>query len=149
MIEEDKSSREHEELKLLYSSCVSEIISFKQQQWHVTNYALLLYVAVFSMSKFLKLDQSLQIIILSFVAFVVLVASWFVIGMLSNSIQKRRNRLIQCRKEFSKKFILAWGGGRPLDEIQDKIEDKPSLRWFFVGILALGFSAVLLLLHLQ
>ena len=28
-------------LDVLYSTCVQEIMSFKSQQWHATNYALL------------------------------------------------------------------------------------------------------------
>jgi len=149
MTDENVSPREHEELKLLYSSCVSEIISFKQQQWKVTNYALLLYVAIISISKLLMFDQSLELIFLSIAALVVLIAAWFVIGKLSSSIQERRKRQIQSRKKFSDVFMFAWGGGRPLDEIEDKIENKPTLLWFFVGILIIGFSTVLLLLHSQ
>lgn len=40
-----------EDFRLLYSSCVTELIAFKSQQWSVTNYSVLLYAAIGSVSK--------------------------------------------------------------------------------------------------
>jgi hypothetical protein len=42
----------NDELRLLYTSCVSEIADFKRQQWNVANYGLLSYAAIASLPKF-------------------------------------------------------------------------------------------------
>ena len=56
--EESKEKQVNDELRLLYTSCVSEIAGFKQQQWQVTNYGLLLFAAVASIPKVVtKLTQ--------------------------------------------------------------------------------------------
>ena len=41
----DLNERDREELRLLYNVSASDIASFKQQQWSVTNHALALHAA--------------------------------------------------------------------------------------------------------
>lgn len=147
MPEPEENPNAFEELRLLYASSVSEIISFKQQQWHVTNYALLLDAAIVSIAKLLHEDPAIELIFLSIGAAAVLAAAWFVLSKLSNSIQEKRNRQIQVRKKFSDSFKVAWAGGRPVESVPDTLAEKPTLLWFFISVVLTGFLAVLLLLH--
>lgn len=133
--------KRNDELHLLYTSCVSEIASFKQQQWHVTNYGLLLYAVIASMPKVVatKLTE-LELFLLCIGAFSVLASGWFLVGMLSSSIQERRGRQTEVRKLFTEEFRQAWRVGRSKGEVHDSPEEKPSLLWFFRTVFVVGFG---------
>lgn len=137
----DYEKKKNDELHLLYTSCVSEIASFKQQQWHVTNYGLLLYAAIASMPKVVatKLTE-LELFLFYIGTFTVLAAGWFLVGMLSSSIQERRGRQTEVRKQFTKEFKHAWRVGRPESEVPDSPQEKPSLLWFFRSVFVVGFG---------
>ena len=139
--------KKHEdELRILYTSCVTEIASFKQQQWQTTNYAILLYVAIAGMPRILGSVNQIEYFILVVAALAVLSAGWFVLGMLADSIQIRRSRQTEVRKQFTAEFMHAWRYGKSESEIPDSPEEKPNLLWLFRSILMLGFTATCWLL---
>ncbi|MBI3898278.1 MAG: hypothetical protein HY308_08270 [Gammaproteobacteria bacterium] len=144
--ENQKHKSEMEELRLLYQVTVSDIVTFKQQQWHITNYALLLYVATVSIPKFFSHDDSrlnrTEYFCLFLAAFIVLASGWFLLGMFSSSLRQRQCRLTEIRREFSELFRKCWRGGKPESQVPDTPHDKPSLLWFFRIVLAVGFIAV-------
>jgi len=140
--DKDYEKKRNDELRLLYTSCVSEIASFKQQQWHVTNYGLLLYAAIASMPKLVgaKLTE-LELFLLYGGAFAILAAGWFLVGMLFTSIQERRGRQTEVRKLFTPEFMHAWRVGQPESEVPDLPREKPSLLWLFRAVFIVGFAA--------
>lgn len=142
-LEESKEQKVNEELRLLYTSCVSEIAGFKQQQWQVTNYGLLLFAAVASIPKVIPKLTQLEFFLLYSAAFVVLSAGWYVLGLFSESIQERRGRLTEIRrKHFTNEFKAAWRCGKTEAEVPDAPAKKIDLLWFFRAVFLIGFGAV-------
>lgn len=138
--------QKYDELRLLYSACVSEIDSFKKQQWHVTNYGLLLYAAIVSIPKLLGTPNQVEYFVLFGAAFGVVASGWYLVGVLAESIQVRRKRLTETRKQFTSEFMNAWRYGKTEAEVPDKPEGKLKLLWFFRAVLLVGFGAACWLL---
>lgn len=139
-------NKQADELRMLYTVCVTEIASFKQQQWRITNYALLLYVAIAGMQRILVSFNLIEYIVLFVAAFVVLSVGWIVLGLLTESIQIRRRRLTEVRKQFTVEFMDAWREGKSESNAPDIPEEKPDLLMLFRSILILGFAATCWLL---
>jgi hypothetical protein len=135
----DNAKKIDDELSLLYSSCVSEIISFKSQQWHTTNYGILLYVAVISISKLMRPTGCVEWILLYALPVIILVAGLYMIHTLFDSIHTRRKRLTEIRKHASDNFMVAWGCGKPREQVVDDPDQKLKLSWFLYSIFVLGF----------
>lgn len=114
-----------EQLRLLYSSCVTEIAGFKQQQWNTTNYAILVYAAIVSIAKTMNTLSNVEWFVLFAATAAVLGSAAFIVNMLADSIHTRRTRLSEVRKHFADEFMIAWGGGKPLKEIVDKVQKGP------------------------
>jgi len=142
----EKEKTKNEELRLLYSACVSEIDSFKKQQWLATNYGLLLYAAIVSISKLLDTLNQIEYFALFAAAFGVAACGWYLVGVLADSIQVRRKRLIETRKQFTKEFMNAWRYGKTETEVPDTLEAKLILLWFFRSVFSVSFGAVCWLL---
>jgi hypothetical protein len=134
-----------DELRLLYSTAVAEIAGFKQQQWHVTNYGLLLYAGISSAPKLLGGSIGLlEQVILSTAALAVLIAGWILIGMFDESIRVRRERLTHIRSNyFSEEFRESWRAGKSKESMPDLPTEKVSLLPLFRGVFAVGFAASL------
>jgi len=147
MAEQNANEKQkYDELRLLYSACVSEIDSFKKQQWKTTNYGLLLYVAILSIPKLLGKLNQVEYFVLVATAFSVAVSGWYLVGVLAESIQVRRKRLIEIRKKFTEEFMNAWRYGKTEADVPDKLEVKLKLLWFFCSVFLIGFGAVCWLL---
>ena len=114
------TDREHEELRLLYSTSVGEISFFKQQQWTVTNYAVAIYVGLVVIAKQLiaKPPDTWKVFVLTATAVAVAIAGIGVIRLLQSSIEVRRNRLCMIRSRFSEAFRAAWTQQKEKDDIQ-------------------------------
>lgn len=142
----ENEKQKNDELRLLYSACVSEIDSFKKQQWQVTNYGLLLYAAIVSIPKLLGTLNQVEYFVLFGAAFSVVASGWYLVGVLADSIQVRRKRLTETRKHFTKEFMNAWRYGKTEAEVPDNPEEKLQLLWFFRAVLLVGFGAACWLL---
>jgi len=95
----DQLSRE---LQTLYTSCVTDLANFKQQQWKITNYAMLAFGAIVSIE---KTTDSINIFERSFLvalSFVVPTVAITIICQLTAAIKVRRDRLSEVRKKFTK-----------------------------------------------
>jgi hypothetical protein len=136
-----------DELQILYTSCVTEIASFKQQQWQVTNYAILLYAAITGIPRILDRLSQIEYFALFAAALVVLSAGWRVLQMLADSISIRRSRQTEIRKMLTADFMRAWRCGRSETEVPDTPMEKPNLLWLFGSILLIGFVATCWLLY--
>lgn len=137
---QDYSKTMGDELRLLYTSCVSEIASFKQQQWNTTNYGLVSYAGIVSLTKIVATRLVVwELTALYMLTGAVLLAGIYFVCMLDKSIQLRRGRLSAVRGYFAKEFRDAWLAGRPE-------ERKQSLLWFFLAVFAVGFVVTVRLL---
>ena len=144
--QQSNEEQKNDELRFLYTACVSEIDSFKKQQWQITNYGLLLYAAIVSIPKLLGTLNQVEYFVLFAVAFSVVASGWYLVGVLADAIQVRRKRLIETRKQFTKEFMNAWRYGKTEAEVPDKLEAKLQLLWFFRSVFLVGFGAVCWLL---
>lgn len=135
----------NDEIRMLYTSAVSEIAGFKQQQWHITNYGALLYVGLVSISRlFAYSATSRDKYLLSAIAFMVCIAGWVLVRMFKKSIHIRRERLTYMRKHLlSESFRAAWRAGKTSNEMPDLPEEKVQLEIFFRLLFAAGFAATL------
>ena len=149
MNDEDQVRTLPEQLQLLYPSCVTEIAGFKQQQWKTTNYAILVYAVIVSIATTTNQLSEVECFLLFAAATAVLGSASFIIKMLADSIHTRRTRLTEVRKHFADEFMVAWGCGKPIEEIVDDPNKKSRLDWFFYSVLALGFAATVWLVARQ
>ena len=137
-----------DELRLLYSTAVGEIAGFKQQQWQIANYGLLIYAAIASMPRLFSSPAStIERAVLSVGAAAVCIAGWKLVTMFNESIHYRRERLTYMRKhELTETFRQAWRAGKTSEEMPDLPEEKVQLGPFFRGVFIVGFIATVWLL---
>jgi hypothetical protein len=138
-----------DEVRLLYSSCVAEIAGFKQQQWNVTNYVLLVDAAMVAASRVLgdKCTPCLDTAVLLLLAVVGTLAGAWIIRNLSDAIRTRRERLTHIRlRRFTEGFRSSWRAGHTADERPDNPDEKIDLRAFFWVIQSAGLAMTMLLL---
>jgi hypothetical protein len=99
------TDRDHEELLLLYSSCVSELSAFKQQQWSVTNYTLLVNAALVAVGQIVgDALRAGERFMLLFLALLSLGLGLRVLCLLQHSIVARRERQTKVRAFFGVPF---------------------------------------------
>ena len=140
MSKTDEENRKFEELRLLYSVTVSDIAGFKQQQWRITNYGLLLYVAIASIPKLLDELSQAEFVFLWLISLVVMITGWVLIGMFHDSLKTRWERLTEIRtNSFAEEFRNAWRGGKAKEVFPDNPTNKICLSWFFRAIFLIGF----------
>ena len=92
----------NEYVRTAYQTALEDIRFFKRQQWVVTNYAILLFGAVFVFSATVKLDLLFPIPVL------IGAASIFLIYLLEASLEDVRKRLVETRKQIPKELESAF-----------------------------------------
>jgi hypothetical protein len=99
------TEHDHEELLLLYSSSVSELAAFKQQQWSVTNYTLVVNAALVAAGQIIGdcVRTSERFLLLSLVV-ISAALGLRVLYLLQCSIRARRDRLTKTREFFGSPF---------------------------------------------
>jgi hypothetical protein len=141
-----KDAAFHAEVLALHGVAVGDIAFFKSQQWHVTNYALLLYGAVVALSRLLGSPSPLEFLVLGLLAAATFVVGCVVILQLEASIKKGRDRLSALRVHMSDVAMEAWAAGEERVESYREGKDKSTLRWLFHSVLAIGFGVDMWLL---
>ena len=141
MSEDNDKSRKYEELRLLYSVTVTDIAGFKQQQWKVTNYGLLLYAAIASIPTLLQHEFSqAEYIFLWLTSLAVLITGCVLVWMFHASLKARWERLTEIRKKhFTEEFRSAWRGGKSEEAVPDDPTNRISLILFFQSVFVVGF----------
>jgi len=135
-----------EELRLLYQVTVSDLASYKRQQWQVTNYGLLLYAAIISIQKLLGNIFPWEVFALIIAAIAICASSSLILIKLDKSIKGLRRGLTELRRHFTNEFRIAWEAGRPELNSSDDPDRKLDYTWFFCLILIIGLTAVIWLL---
>lgn len=134
-----------DELRLLYSTAVTEISGFKQQQWRIANYGLLLYAAIASVTRLpsFEVTKSEQVG-LSVFALAVCVTGILLTHMFTQSIIVRRERLTFMRtSRLTEQFREAWRAGKSVEEMPDFPEERVQLKIFFQVLFMLGLVGAL------
>ena len=135
----DKAEDVHSELLMLYTNSINEINNFKQQQWHVTNYAMLVYAGLFSLSRVVATHPSTKLVLVGLILVTCFMACQWIYS-LDTSIHARRARLDHIRiRHFTQAFRNARDAGPSV-----KLEQC----WFFILTLALGAGVAALFLFL-
>lgn len=133
------TDHEHAELLSVYQSAIADITFFKSQQFTLTNYGILIYVAIVGVAGILKEGsrlESAETIVLLITALVVLLIGILVLGSLETALQKGRGRLERCVDHFSERIKTC------VFQTTVRAEDKPSLVNLFRAVFVLGFLAV-------
>ena len=138
---EDDNKRKYEELRLLYSVTITDIANFKQQQWQVTNYGLLLYAAIASIPSLLQQKLSLaEYVFLWLISLTVTITGCVLVWMFHASLKARWERLTEIRKKhFTEEFRSAWRGGKSEETVPDDPTNRISLIFFFQAVFLVGF----------
>lgn len=140
MSESDDNNRKYEELRLLYSVTVADIAGFKQQQWKITNYGLLLYAAIAAVPKLLDTLTPIELGLLWLTSFAVMIVGCMLVGTFHASLKARWGRLTEIRSEhFTKEFRSAWRGGKSEETVPDDPTNRISLLWLFQVVFVMGF----------
>jgi hypothetical protein len=85
-----------ERVSALYHDAVDSLRFYKQQQWNVTNYCLLVYAAVF----FLRSQEFLKTCTLLVIVTVAWISSWAVLSQLECSIVWVRDRVDMLHSRY-------------------------------------------------
>jgi len=128
-----------EEIRMLYGLVVTDIASSRGQMFGLTNYVLLLQVAIMWLHDTIpskaKLSSyhtgSLNMLLAVASAATAVLAILFIIKQ-QVFIGRSRKRLVNCRKHFSKVFADAFGGDR----------DARYTRWWYDGWIPFSLIAV-------
>ena len=132
--------KEQNEFLTLYQVSAQEIASFKEQQWKVTNYGLLLYAAIIGIPKLLPGPQyKWESVVFFLISFSVLVVGIFLICQLDKALSEARGRVSRSRYSLSEKFFEASTGIKKDDPSSARIEDSLSLAPLFYGVFVVGF----------
>ncbi len=136
MVTADRKDRERskaeEELRLLYELTAQDLAFFKQQQWAVTNYVLLLFGAFFGVSQINALKVGTwERFVLCVVATGLAVAGIVLIYKLEQSVMARRDRLKNVRRTFTRAFCLKWKSER-------KAPDSSAVAWLLGAVMLVG-----------
>ncbi len=114
------SDRDHEELRMLYGITVTDLSYFKQQQWSVTNYALLAEAGLIGIAQLL--GEPLPVAdrgVLACLAVAAAVVALFVLNKLQRSVSLRQARLDAVRETLGDPFKRAWAAKhKPEDAVQ-------------------------------
>lgn len=140
MADADKSpgerSRTDEELRLLYQVTIQDLVFFKQQQWSITSYVLLLDTAIIGIPQLPKTDISTcERLLLCILATGLTLAGVYLLWKLEMSIKARRGRLKNIRRLFTKTFCLVWRS-------EHKAADSPAIAILLGVIIIVGAGII-------
>ena len=117
-----------EDARLLYSVSVNDIHNFKEQQWKVTNYVLLILTAIFSLSNLIENVSCIERTLLGVITIVLVVVGCYFTKRLHLSISFRQDRLSILRDFLGQEFKNAWAAGKSDFEI---VASKKDVLWLF------------------
>jgi hypothetical protein len=120
-----------EDLRLLYSVSVSDIQNFKGQQWKVTNYVLLLFAAITSISQLVKNLYCAERTVLCVFTIAVVVVGCYFTKRLHNSIKLRQGRLGLIQDRLGDEFKEIWKGNMSDAQI---CASKQDVLWLFWSV---------------
>lgn len=139
----EESRKEDDELRLLYQVTVQDLAFFKQQQWSVTNYGLLLYAAIVGIPQIPNAGVTpCERLVLCLLATALAAGGAYLLYKLERSIKARRDRLSKIRRLFTKAFCLAWRS-------KYKDPDAPTTSILLGAILIVGAGAVWWLVYFK
>lgn len=121
------------DLHLLYQVTAQDLAQFKNQQWSLTNYAILGYGGLVALKTFVT-GRPCATLVLIAVALLVAISAITLLWRLEKSITGRRARLTHIRSRLSNEFKDAW-------DAMDK-EEPIYLVPFWVLTFALGVGCL-------
>ena len=121
-----------------YEEAVGNVLYLKRQQWLATNYALLIYVAIFAISAhyFSRTDAARNW--LGVIAIAAFVIHWWMLHSFQRSIEMFRNRLVWVYRSYFSEDERAG-----LD-----LRLEPRSYWYqpeaYIGLIAVSFVGAVL-----
>ena len=138
--EKTNNNIDSSEFLTLYQVSAQEIAFFKEQQWKITNYGLLLYAAVIGIARlFPDFPYALELGLLWALSFLVLIIGIFLVCKLDTALSEARERVSRARRLLSDEFFEASVGVKKDDPSSAKAQESPSLAPLFYGIFIIGF----------
>ena len=148
--QQNQPTHGHSERLAFHQLAAADVAFFKQQQWRVTNYSLVLYGSFLAVPKLLPEDISRnEFLVLAVMALVVMLASLYVLADLETSLRIGRDRLGRMRRTFDDLVLADWAPDGNPQTARQKAKDKPTLIWMFRAVIVIGFVVVEWLLFRQ
>ena len=131
--ENDKNSGE--ELRLLYQITCQDLAQFKQTQWQVSNYGLLLLASIIALAQMVKPISEKEYVVIILLIVGIVIAALACISKLDKSILARRDRLKSIRDRFGASF-------RSSLATENKEPDSPMISYLLMGSQVVGGAIV-------
>jgi hypothetical protein len=149
MSDEKISNHIHNELIALQNLAASDIRFYKEQEWKVCNYGLLLYGAIIAIPKLVVSGLNCgEYYFLAGLTTMTLVSGIYLIREMSKPLAKGRDRLSELRKHFDQEVSLrAYAAGDDPSIALQRSSEKVSLEWFFYIVLGIGYILTLWVLY--
>ncbi|PKL24820.1 MAG: hypothetical protein CVV46_16890 [Spirochaetae bacterium HGW-Spirochaetae-2] len=138
----------HMALLELQNLVVADIAFYKQQQWRICNYALLLFAAIIAIPRLAEPKlANWEYVALMLISIFVLVVGMYLICEMSVPLKKGRMRLDELRKHFDRETVMkAYAGGGEVESELKKANEKETLEGMFNSIMILSFFVTIWLL---
>jgi len=125
----------------LQELAAADIAFYKEKQWNVANYALLLDTAIIAAAKLVISPVSpAERTGLWLAALAVAVAAVIVLHDLDRTLAKGRDRIAESRKYFNEISLKAYACGGDPNKALERSGDKPSLKRLFQLAVIVGFG---------
>lgn len=139
-----KNQKNCGELHLLYQDSIDNIRFYKQQQWTITNYGILLYVAIVSLHEIFRASGSgpsdfEKGILVAAAVGILIVAGCLIVGFHKGMVCCRK-RMAKIRDFFDETSIEAWEACDKPDHTS--MSHNFSISAVLIGILLLGMLSV-------
>jgi hypothetical protein len=147
----DKKITDHiqNELIALQNLAANDIRFYKEQQWKVCNYALLIYGAIIAIPKLIVSELECgEYYFLVGVCTLTLVSGIYLIHEMSIPLAKGRDRLSELRKHFDKEISLpAYAAGDDPNIALQRSYEKTSLEKFFYMVIGIGYFLTIWIIY--
>lgn len=130
------NERAIEQLIALQQLAQADIIFFKDQQWKITNHALLLFAAIVGASKLTGSAMgNVGFLFLMTAALSVLFLAGFLIHQFGGAIFDGRDRLWYLRESFEPEALRAYGARKGIHAARELPEKKKTVDMTLIAVL--------------
>jgi hypothetical protein len=118
--------QEQQEWLVLYQLAVEDIRFFKDQQWKISNYAILLYAAIVTISQIVKPLTYSERCVLTILTLIIAACTTWILISLQSSINNARKEHTEASKYFKPDIRTT------VAQLQQLSLKTPAITWFLI-----------------
>ncbi|MFA5803739.1 MAG: hypothetical protein WC879_03755 [Melioribacteraceae bacterium] len=148
-------TQKFEFVNLVFTTAIEDIRFYKNQQWKITNYGLIVYAAIYSAYRLLELNNVTSSNCTRYCLFTIFailltlltmgLASWL-LWETNSSIKLARTRLEYCKKKYEEIFGVFYNDLLIPQSFEKKNELADQFMIMFYSVLVLGALIVITLI---